>query len=109
MPISEFKCRDCDHYSNFFTRSMSQAVEPTCGNCKSEQMDRIFSPFAHHRSAQSLHAESGSSGFDYYRDPRNIGRNVEDTFKRAGMDMPSQVKEKIDAARHGDVPKEVSI
>ena len=72
-------------------------------------MDRIFSPFAHHKSIQSGHGESGGSKLDYYRDPRNIGRNVEDTFRRAGMDMPSQVKENIEAARQGDVPKEISI
>ncbi len=42
---------------------------------------------------------------DYYRDPRNIGRGVEKKFQDMGQEIPSQIKEKIQAAREGVLPE----
>ena len=41
---------------------------------------------------------------DYYSDPRNIGRHVEESFTRHGVDMPDSVRESIDSARSGEAP-----
>ena len=46
---------------------------------------------------------------DYYRDPRNTGRNVEESFSRHGVELPQSVRETIDAARDGQVPKGIDI
>jgi hypothetical protein len=46
---------------------------------------------------------------DYYRDPRNIGRNVEESFSHHGVELPQSVRETIDAARDGQVPKGIDI
>ena len=46
---------------------------------------------------------------DYYRDPRNIGRNVEESFSRYGVDIPKPVRESIDAAREGHLPQGTDI
>jgi len=48
-----------------------------------------------------------SSGLDYYKDPRNIGRWTEKKFKELGLDMPDQIREKIQAAREGELPESV--
>jgi hypothetical protein len=48
---------------------------------------------------------SGPSSPDFYSDPRNIGRNVEESFSRFGVEMPNSVRESIDAARQGEMPK----
>jgi hypothetical protein len=45
------------------------------------------------------------SGEDYYKDPRNIGRWVEKKFQDMGQGLPSQVQEKIQAAREGVLPE----
>jgi hypothetical protein len=42
---------------------------------------------------------------DYYKDPRNIGRWVEKRFQQMGQELPSQVKEEIQAAREGVMPE----
>lgn len=42
---------------------------------------------------------------DFYKDPRNIGRGTEKRFKELGLEMPAQIKEQIDAAREGELPK----
>jgi len=44
---------------------------------------------------------------DYYKDPRNIGRWTEKRFKELGLDMPTQIKEQIQAAREGELPQSV--
>ena len=46
---------------------------------------------------------------NYYRDPRNIGRHVEDSFSRHGVEMPESVRNTIQAAREGDLPKGLDI
>ena len=41
---------------------------------------------------------------DYYKDPRNIGRWVENKFQDMGMELPSEVQKTIQAAREGELP-----
>jgi ferritin-like protein len=45
--------------------------------------------------------------WDFYKDPRNIGRLTEKRFKDMGVDMPADVKQTIEAAREGELPKEL--
>ena len=47
----------------------------------------------------------GGSSRDYYSDPRNIGRHVEESFAKHGVDMPDSVRQSIDSARSGEAPK----
>jgi len=42
---------------------------------------------------------------DYYKDPRNIGRWVEKKFKDMNMELPSEIQQKIQAAREGELPE----
>ena len=108
MPIYEYRCGSCGKVSSFFTRSINSTLDPSCDHCQSKDMQRRMSSFAMGKSTQSVHDQYSSSGtpsLDYYSDPRNIGRHVEDSFKRYGMDMPKSVKDTIDAAREGDLPK----
>jgi hypothetical protein len=46
----------------------------------------------------------GSRGSDYFSDPSNIGRNVEESFGKYGVDMPESVRRSIDDARRGKMP-----
>jgi putative FmdB family regulatory protein len=109
MPIYEYRCRDCGRVSSFFTRSVNATLEPECSHCQSRDVQRRMSSFAMGRSVQSVHQQYPSSpawsSLEYYRDPRNIGRRVEDSFQRYGMEMPSSVRDTINAARKGELPK----
>ena len=108
MPIYEFICSDCGRKSTFLTRSVSSPLEPACRACGSARMQRALSSFAIGRTVQQVHDQAGPTpkdpGMDFYSDPRNIGRNVEDTFAKHGMELPAQVRESIDAAREGAPP-----
>jgi putative FmdB family regulatory protein len=108
MPIYEYRCLGCGRVSSFFTRSLNAVLEPVCSYCQSREMQRRLSSFSMGKSAQSVHQRYSSSGgpsLDYYSDPRNIGRHVEESFQRYGMEMPSSVRDTINAAREGELPK----
>jgi putative FmdB family regulatory protein len=107
MPIYEFRCVSCGKVSSFFTRSISADLHPSCDHCQSHEMERRMSSFSLGKTPRSVHQQypsAGAPGLDYYSDPRNIGRQVEDSFKQFGLDMPQSVRNTIDAAREGDLP-----
>ena len=108
MPIYEFCCNGCHRNLSIFVRSVSASLSPVCPSCGSSNVGRCVSRFAYHKSMQTIHEESGEPqmfpGPDYYGDPRNIGRWTEKKFQGMGMEMPSQVRDMIDAARDGEMP-----
>jgi hypothetical protein len=71
-----------------------------------------MSSFSQGKTSQSVGENSSPQGsgnpLDYYRDPRNIGRHVEESFSSHGVEMPASVRETINAAREGHLPKEVN-
>ena len=111
MPIYEYRCGSCEKKSSFFTRSISTPLQPVCSHCQSTHMQRTISPVAYHKSLKTIHEESGRPpgpgvpSLDYYKDPRNVGRNVEESFRKYGVDMPQSVRDTIDAARDGQLPE----
>ena len=109
MPIYEFRCQPCGTVSSFFVRSIGSVLEPVCPHCQSTEMQRRMSSFAMGKTVESVHGNfpSGSESFspEYYQDPRNIGRNVEKTFSKFGMEIPQSVRDNIVSARSGETPK----
>ena len=111
MPIYEYRCQSCEEVSSFFIRSIGAQLEPVCQHCQSTDLQRRMSTFAMGKTMGSAHERTPSNpaSLDYYRDPRNIGRNVEQSFTRHGVDMPESVRQSIDAAREGSLPKGLDI
>ena len=109
MPIYEYRCGSCGQVSSFFTRSIGSPLEPICSHCKSPDMQRRMSSFAMGKTTQSVHdsfpSAAGPESHDYHSDPRNIGRHLEAGFERYGMEMPKGVRDTLEAAREGELPK----
>ena len=108
MPIYEFRCDSCGKTSSFFTRSINAEFDPSCNHCQSRDIHQCMSSFAKGRTTQSIHRQHlspNTRSLDNYSDPRNIGRHVEDSFKQFGVNIPESVRNTIDAAREGDLPK----
>lgn len=109
MPIYEYRCQDCSRLTSVFIRAMSADVPaPACGSCGSARTARALSKFGIGKTQQQVLEEYGDPGRDAgaeYRDPRQIGRWVERKFEEYGMEMPSEARQMIDAAREGEFPK----
>jgi hypothetical protein len=99
--------------SSFFTKSINTTVEPVCAHCQSTDMLRAISTFATGRSSRpaqdNYSSEMRGSPQNHYPDPRNIGRHVEDSYSRHGVEMPESVRNTIQAAREGTLPKGLDI
>ena len=111
MPVYEFVCQNCNTKSSILVRSIDKSSSARCPACGSNDLKRIVSGFAYHKSMKTIHEEAGEpqmfSSPDYYKDPRNIGRWAEKQVKELGLEMPSQVQEMIQAAREGEMPQPV--
>ena len=90
-------------------RDISTPFAPKCSSCGSTHLSRAVSGFAYHKPLKTVWKESGEPtmppGDDYYSDHRNIGRWVEKKFQDMGQGIPSQIREKIRAAREGVLPE----
>jgi len=109
MPIYEFICQNCHRRLSFLVRGISTTFVPKCSFCGSANLSRTISGFAYHKTLKTIWEESGDrkvqADGNYYKDPRNIGRWAEKKFQDMGQEMPSQIQEKIQAAREGVLPE----
>ncbi|MFA5399393.1 MAG: zinc ribbon domain-containing protein [Dehalococcoidia bacterium] len=108
MPIYEYICHNCKKKVGIFMRLSALQQDPACPVCGGTGLRRIFSSFAVVKSTAQVHEESGEPGpgmsADYYKDPRNIGRSLENQFKNMNMEIPSEIRDSIDKAREGVLP-----
>ncbi len=92
-----------------FVRTVNSEVsQPACEHCGSANTARAISKFAVGRSTEQIIEQYGDPSVDphaEYRDPRQIGRWVEQKFQDYGMDLPDEARDMIDAARDGEFPK----
>ncbi len=109
MPIYEFLCSKCNTTSSILVKSASATFAARCSACGSGDLVRLISRCSYHKSTSAVWEESGeprrNAGPDYYKDPRNIGRWVEKKFQDMNMELPSEIQQKIQAAREGELPE----
>lgn len=111
MPIYEYRCSACGHVQEQFHRSLERATAPACESCAGDDMRRVISRFATPKTEAQVLEQYGApgpgAGPEAYRDPRQIGRWAEERFDQMGVEMPSEAKQMIDAAREGELPAPV--
>ncbi|MFL2803575.1 MAG: FmdB family zinc ribbon protein [Dehalococcoidia bacterium] len=101
MPIYEYKCEDCSNVFELFFKSYSSTKIPKCIGCESLKVKKIV-------SSVSFNSKSHSSD-GYFSDSSNIGKHVEQSFSKHGLQMPNSVRKSIDSARKGKMPKGLDI
>jgi putative FmdB family regulatory protein len=108
MPIYEYKCKSCGRLTSQLVRNTAKEVAPACQHCGGRTA-RALSRFAYHKGEGRVLEEYGAMPrrAEDYRDPRQIGRWVEKKFDDYGMELPSEAREMIDAARDGELPDAV--
>ncbi len=108
MPIYEYKCKKCARLTSQFVRNPARELAPPCQHCGATTK-RALSRFALGKSVSQVREQYGATprSADDYKDPRQIGRWVENKFDEYGMDLPDEARTMIDAARDGDLPDAV--
>jgi putative FmdB family regulatory protein len=103
MPIYEFKCSKCEHITSVFVRSVNAELSPKCEACGGKKLERVMPRVARLRTVKDVQEEY-SRPEDAYRDPRQIGSWVEQRFEEYGVEIPKETKDRIAAAREGEMP-----
>lgn len=107
MPLYEFSCRSCGRDFVELVRSLSSDFKVACPACGGSELQRKVSSFAIRQSESTRLEKSGDPekpGPDFYKDPGNIGRWTEKKFKDMNIEMPSHLRDMIDASREGQLP-----
>ena len=100
MPIYEYRCKECSKDFEQLFRSFTSPIIPQCPSCRSREVDRKLSKV----SFKFDNAADQGEYDRYYSDASNIGKNVENSFSKHGVDMPNSVRKSIDDARRGKMP-----
>lgn len=112
MPIYEYRCNGCHRTVSVFQRSMHTAVAPTCSHCGGEDLTRLMSRFAFHRSASST--ELGDDDFDEAalmegldeNDPQSVARWARKMRDKLGEDLGPEFDEMVERMERGEMPDE---
>jgi len=102
MPIYEYLCGACHRRSTLLVMRTQGQDAPTCRHCGSENLKRLLSGFAVHRTeADRLRGldASGTPDDSFYRDDRNIGLRAKKRMQELGVSLGDSLDEKIEKAR----------
>lgn len=104
MPIYEYRCKSCGAKTSRLVLNLSRQTEVECHACGSQDLTRLFSTFAYHRSESDRLSEADTgraSGDEYYKDSRNVGLWAKKRVRELGADAETQrqVDQVVDKAR----------
>ncbi|MBI49886.1 MAG: hypothetical protein CL781_00945 [Chloroflexi bacterium] len=105
MPIYEYLCNDCEAFFEIFFKSFGNTSGTKCPGCSSESVERKISSVSF-KIDSSLNMSNSDS---YYSDRSNIGKHVESSFAKNGLEMPETVRKTIENARSGKMPDNLDI
>jgi putative FmdB family regulatory protein len=106
MPIYEYLCSQCDRVNSFLVLRGTSPSQLYCKSCGSQELFRVLSRFAYHKSEADRIEEFDPSrryGTEFYKDDRNIGLSTQKRLKQMGVDLGSQFDEVVDKARSGEL------
>lgn len=108
MPIYEYRCRRCRRVSSVLVRSFSAEVEaPACSHCGADELDRMLSRFAFHRSEEErlerLADPDRFGGFDE-DDPRSVARWARRMGQEVGEELGPEFDEAVEQMEAGELP-----
>ena len=111
MPIYEYACRGCRKKVSVFQRSMTPTTAARCPECGSEDLARLVSKFAFHRSmpdfdlGPDLDEDAMLDGVDE-NDPRSVARWARRMGERMGEDLPPDFDAQLAQMEAGHFPDE---
>lgn len=105
MPIYEFWCSTCEEKVSIY-QSRLTPLSHSCPNCGNEKLQRIYSPFAIHKTDRQVYEEIRSD-YQFERalkrnDPKAIAQWVERTSR--GAPIPEECEETVGRLAKGEWP-----
>ena len=111
MPIYEYRCNACRRTVSVFQRSMHTAVAAKCSHCGGEDLTRLMSRFAFHRSASSgdfdddFDEDALMEGLDE-NDPQSVARWARKMSDTLGEDLGPEFDEMVSRMERGEMPED---
>lgn len=111
MPIYEFHCNACGRTVSVFQRRITTAVAARCDRCGGDDLTRLVSKFAFHRSAtgsfdgDDFDEDALLDGVDE-NDPRSVARWARKMGDQMGEDMGPEFDQMLDRMEAGEMPDE---
>jgi len=102
MPLHEYACQECGRKDTRLVLKPGDEEALKCGQCGSDQLKRLISRVAIHRTEADRMADirtSGQPDESYYSDNRNIGLRAKKRMKELGVDLGDAFEEKLEKAR----------
>jgi len=106
MPIYEYECKKCQKIIGYLILKPSEESQLKCKSCGSEDLKRLLSRFAYHRSESDRLAGCDTSkprGEDFYKDSRNIGLWAKKRAQELGADLGPEFDEVVEKGRTGKI------
>ena len=95
MPIYEYRCHHCRRRSSLLVRTFSEEPSPTCDYCGGQDMSKLISKFAVHKSwGDSLPDTAGLGGDD--GDPREMAAYLRHMRRSLGGETGPDFDQTID-------------
>jgi hypothetical protein len=91
---------------SFLILKLSEASALKCKGCESQDLNRLLSRVAYHRSESDRMAEFNTNkprGEEFYKDSRNVGLWAKKRAKELGGDLGPEFDEVVDRARTGKI------
>ncbi len=106
MPIYEFRCSACRKRSSVFVRSINVSLSPSCDNCGSREMSRLFSRVAVLRGEDAFSdgIDESSLGDVDENDPRSVARWVRKMSRQMGEPLDSEMEADLARMEAGEMP-----
>jgi putative FmdB family regulatory protein len=102
MPLHEYACEECGRKDTRLVLKKGDEEALKCRQCGSDQLKRLISRVAIHRTEADRMADVSTSGMpdeSYYSDNRNIGLRAKKRMKELGVDLGDAFEEKLEKAR----------
>ena len=102
MPLHEYACKECGRKDTRLVLKKGDEGALKCRQCGSDQLKRLISRVAIHRTESDRMADVNTGGQpddSYYSDNRNIGLRAKKRMKELGVDLGDAFEEKLEKAR----------
>jgi len=106
MPIYEYCCESCQGITSALILTPDEEKNLSCRYCRSQQIVRILSSYAVHKTNAQRVAEFNPKtpkGNGFYNDDRNVGLWAQKRLNQLGVDLGPQFNETLEKARSGKI------